>query len=182
MAGINKVIVLGRLAKDVDIRYMPSGEAVANLTVVTSETWNDKQTGEKKEKSEFHKVVIFGKLADVADKYLAKGSQVYIEGKLQTRKWQNQQGQDQYTTEIVVQGFGGAMQMLGGNKQQGQQAQQNSGYNQAPQQQQEPQQGNHLQQQANYAQQQASQQQSVEYDDDIPFDLLCRKPMAIHCV
>ena len=130
MAGVNKVIILGNLGQDPEVRFMPSGGAVANLTVATSESWKDKQTGEQKEKTEWHKVAIFGKLAEIAGEYLKKGSKVYLEGSLQTRKWQNQQGQDQYTTEIVVQGFNGVMQMLDG-KPQGQQAQ---AQQQAPQQ------------------------------------------------
>ncbi|MCJ8319215.1 MAG: single-stranded DNA-binding protein [Colwellia sp.] len=114
MAGVNKVIILGNLGKDPEVRFMPSGGAVANLTVATSDSWKDKQTGEQKEKTEWHRVAIFGKLAEIAGEYLKKGSKVYLEGSLQTRKWQNQQGQDQYTTEVVVQGFNGVMQMLDG--------------------------------------------------------------------
>ncbi|WP_323083946.1 single-stranded DNA-binding protein [Providencia alcalifaciens] len=112
--GINKVILIGHLGKDPEIRYMPNGGAVANITLATSESWRDKQSGELKEKTEWHGVVIFGKLAEVAGEYLKKGSQVYIEGSLQTRKWQDQSGQDRYTTEVVV-NIGGSMQMLGGN-------------------------------------------------------------------
>ena len=112
MAGVNKVIILGNLGKDPEVRFMPNGGGVANLTIATSESWKDKQTGEQKEKTEWHRVVMFGKLAEIAGEYLKKGSKVYIEGALQTRKWQNAQGQDQYTTEIVVQGFNGTMQML----------------------------------------------------------------------
>lgn len=112
MSGINKVIIVGRLGKDVEMRYQPNGGAIANLSLATSEKWKDKQTGEQKEKTEWHRVVIFGKLAEVAGEYLRKGSNVYVEGKLKTRKWTNQQGQDQYTTEIVLQGYGGIMQML----------------------------------------------------------------------
>lgn len=112
--GVNKVILIGHLGQDPEIRYMPSGGAVANLTLATSESWRDKQTGEMKEKTEWHRVCIFGKLAEVAGEYLRKGSQVYIEGSLQTRKWQDQSGQDRYTTEVVV-NIGGTMQMLGGN-------------------------------------------------------------------
>ena len=134
MAGVNKVIVLGNLGKDPEVKFMPSGGAVANLTVATSESWKDKQTGEQKEKTEWHRVAIFGKLAEIAGEYLKKGSKVYLEGSLQTRKWQNQQGQDQYTTEIVVQGFNGVMQMLDG-KPQGQPAAAQAGFQQqAPQQ------------------------------------------------
>ncbi len=137
MAGVNKVIIIGNLGKDPEVRFMPNGNAVANITVATSDTWKDKQTGEQKEKTEWHRIVIFGKLAEIAGEYLKKGSKVYIEGALQTRKWTNQQGQDQYTTEIVVQGFNGTMQMLdsrggqGGFSAQGQQA---GGYNQNQQQ------------------------------------------------
>jgi len=151
MAGVNKVIILGNLGKDPEVRFMPNGGGVANLTIATSETWKDKQTGEQKEKTEWHRVVMFGKLAEIAGEYLKKGSKVYIEGSLQTRKWTNQQGQDQYTTEVVVQGFNGTMQMLdsrgqgaggqsGGFSGQGQAPQQQGGFSgqaaqQAPQQQ-----------------------------------------------
>ena len=120
MSGVNKCIILGNLCKDVETRFMPNGGAVSNLTVATSEKWKDKQTGEQKEKSEFHRVVMFGKLAEIAGEYLKKGSKVYLEGQLQTRKWTNQQGQDQYSTEIVLQGFNGVMQMLDGKSPQGQ--------------------------------------------------------------
>lgn len=112
MAGVNKVIIVGNLGKDPEVRFMPNGNAVANITVATSDSWKDKQTGEQKEKTEWHRVVMFGKLAEIAGEYLKKGSKVYLEGSLQTRKWTNQQGQDQYTTEIVLQGFNGVMQML----------------------------------------------------------------------
>ena len=108
--GVNKVILVGNLGKDPDVKYTASGAAVANITVATSESWNDKQTGEKQEKTEWHRVVFFRRLAEIAGEYLRKGSQVYIEGKLQTRKWQDQSGQDRYTTEIVA----NEMQMLGG--------------------------------------------------------------------
>ena len=101
MAGVNKVIIVGNLGKDPEVRFMPNGGAVANITVATSDSWKDKQTGEQKEKTEWHRVVMFGKLAEIAGEYLRKGSKVYLEGSLQTRKWTNQQGQDQYTTEIV---------------------------------------------------------------------------------
>ncbi|HEP0306096.1 TPA: single-stranded DNA-binding protein [Providencia rettgeri] len=110
--GVNKVILVGNLGQDVEMRYMPNGDAVANLTLATSESWRDKQSGEMREKTEWHRVCIFGKLAEVAGEYLKKGSQVYIEGSLQTRKWQDQSGQDRYTTEVVV-NIGGTMQMLG---------------------------------------------------------------------
>ncbi len=113
-SGINKVILIGNLGKDPEVKYMPSGDAVANITLATSESWIDKSSGEKKEKTEWHRVVFFGKLAEVVGQYLKKGSKVYVEGKLQTRKWQGQDGQDRYTTEVVVQGFNGVMQMLDG--------------------------------------------------------------------
>jgi len=108
--GINKVIVVGNLGGDPDTRYMPSGGAVTNLTVATNESWKDKQTGEQNDRTEWHKVAMFGKLAEIAAEYLRKGSQVYIEGKLRTRKWQDQSGNDRYTTEIIAD----EMQMLGG--------------------------------------------------------------------
>jgi single-strand DNA-binding protein len=134
MSGINKAIVLGNLGKDPEVRFMPGGEAVANLTIATSESWKDKQTGEQKEKTEWHKVSIFGKLAEIAGEYLKKGSKVYIEGSLQTRKWTNQQGQDQYTTEIVLHGFGSKMEMLD-SKPQGSQQPSQQGHQQQQQQQ-----------------------------------------------
>ncbi|WP_187491319.1 single-stranded DNA-binding protein, partial [Pantoea agglomerans] len=111
--GVNKVILVGNLGQDPEVRYMPNGGAVANITLATSEAWRDKQTGENKEVTEWHRVVLFGKLAEVAGEYLRKGSQVYIEGQLRTRKWQGTDGQDRYTTEVVV-NVGGTMQMLGG--------------------------------------------------------------------
>lgn len=110
--GINKVILIGNLGQDPEIRYMPNGGAVANITLATSETWRDKNTGEMKEKTEWHRVVLFGKLAEIAREYLRKGAQVYIEGALQTRKWQDQNGVDRYTTEIIV-NISGTMHMLG---------------------------------------------------------------------
>lgn len=111
--GINKVILVGNLGKDPEIRYTPDGRAIANITLATSETWKDKNTGQPQEKTEWHRIVIFGKLAEIAGEYLKKGSQVYFEGKLQTRKWTDQSGQDRYTTEVVVD-INGQMQMLGG--------------------------------------------------------------------
>ena len=108
--GINKVIIVGNLGGDPETRYMPSGSAVTNLTVATNESWKDKQTGEQKDRTEWHKVAMFNRLAEIAAEYLRKGSQVYIEGKLRTRKWQDKNGQDRWTTEIVAD----EMQMLGG--------------------------------------------------------------------
>lgn len=111
--GVNKVILVGNVGGDPETRYLPNGNAVTNITLATSETWKDKQTGQPQEKTEWHRVVLFGKVAEIAGQYLRKGSQVYIEGKLQTRKWQDQSGQDRYTTEVVVD-LGGSMQLLGG--------------------------------------------------------------------
>ena len=133
MAGVNKVIIVGNLGKDPEVKFLPNGGAVANVTVATSDSWKDKQSGEQKEKTEWHRVVMFGKLAEIAGKYLKKGSKVYLEGQLQTRKWTNQQGQDQYSTEIVLQGFNGVMQMLDGKSPQGQGSDfTNQGQQQAP--------------------------------------------------
>lgn len=178
--GVNKVILVGRLSQDVEIRYMPNGGAVANINVVTSESWRDKGTGEEKEKAEFHRVAIFGKLAEVAGEYLRKGSQVYIEGQLQTRKWQDQSGQDRYTTEVVVQGFNGVMQMLGGKQGGGANTpsrqpgnDNHQGHGNAPMQQRG---GNQGSQGGMPPPQQAPQQVAPQYneppqdfDDDIPF-------------
>jgi len=108
--GINKVIIVGNLGADPETRYMPSGKAVTNIRVATSESWTDRQSGDKQERTEWHAVVLFDKLGEIAGEYLRKGSQVYIEGSLRTRKWQDKQGQDRYTTEIVARD----MQMLGG--------------------------------------------------------------------
>ena len=163
--GINKCIILGRVGNDPEIRYSASGSAIANLSVATSEQWKDKQTGEKKEQTEWHRIVIFGKLAEVAGEYLRKGSQVYIEGQLRTRKWSDSNGVDRYTTEIVIPQMGGVMQMLGGKRDDsGQQPRQQSGQQpqggwvtnqqQQPQKQQSPQGGN---------------EPPIDFDDDIPF-------------
>lgn len=110
--GINKVIIVGNIGQDPETRYMPSGSAVTNLTVATNESWKDKQSGEQKERTEWHRVAMFGRLAEIAAEYLKKGSQVYIEGKLRTRKWQDKSGNDRYTTEIIAD----EMQMLGGGR------------------------------------------------------------------
>lgn len=151
--GVNKVILVGNLGQDPEVRYLPNGGAVTNITLATSESWRDKQTGEQKEITEWHRVVLFGKLAEVAGEYLRKGSQVYIEGQLRTRKWQDQSGQDRYTTEVVV-NVGGTMQMLGG-KQEGQK----SNGNQPQVQPQQPQ--NSTPPQRN--------DPPMDFDDDIPF-------------
>lgn len=155
MAGsLNKVELIGNLGQDPEVRYMPNGGAVANLTIATSETWKDKQTGEKKEKTEWHRVVIFGKLAEIAGEYLRKGSKVFIEGKLQTRKWSDQQGVERYTTEIVV-AINGQMIMLSpanSNQQSGGQQPTHSGGGQ-----QKP------------PAQSGANEPPMDFDDDIPF-------------
>ncbi|GAB2196593.1 single-stranded DNA-binding protein [Sessilibacter sp. MAH4] len=119
--GINKVILVGNCGQDPETRYMPSGGAVTNISIATSETWKDKQTGQPQERTEWHRVVFFNRLAEIAGEYLRKGSQVYVEGSLRTRKWQDQGGQDRYTTEIVA----SEMQMLGGRTEAAMQNQRN---------------------------------------------------------
>lgn len=150
--GVNKVILIGNLGQDPEVRYLPQGGAVTNITLATSESWRDKQSGEMKEKTEWHRVVVFGKLAEIAGEYLKKGSQVYIEGQLQTRKWQDQQGQERYSTEVVV-NIGGSMQMLGGRSPGNDNAPQ-AGSQKPPQQRPQPQ--NHC-------------EPPMDFDDDIPF-------------
>ncbi|MDT8408666.1 MAG: single-stranded DNA-binding protein [Wenzhouxiangellaceae bacterium] len=149
--GVNKVILIGNLGTDPEVRYTPANTAVCNISLATSEQWRDKQTGEQKEKTEWHRVVLFNRLGEIAGEYLKKGSKVYIEGRIQTRKWQGQDGQDRYTTEIVA----GEMQMLDGRG--GAAPMDDSGYEK--QSQQRPQ------------QRQASEQPPAEDDlsDDIPF-------------
>ncbi|MBW8189413.1 single-stranded DNA-binding protein [Neiella marina] len=183
--GVNKVILVGNLGQDPEVRYMPNGNAIANITVATSESWKDQQ-GQQQEKTEWHRVVMFRRLGEIAGEYLRKGSQVYIEGKLQTRKWQDQNGQDRYSTEIVAD----QMQMLGGRTGGGQGGQA-PGMGQPMAQQ--PQQGGYQNQGDNQGgnyggapqaapvggqapRQQAPQQPaprgaepSVDFDDDIPF-------------
>ncbi|OTW22456.1 single-stranded DNA-binding protein [Vibrio parahaemolyticus] len=172
--GINKVILVGNLGNDPEIRYMPNGGAVANITIATSESWRDKATGEQREKTEWHRVVLFGKLAEVAGEHLRKGSQVYVEGQLQTRKWQDQSGQDRYSTEVVVQGFNGVMQMLGGRAQggapaMGGQQQQQGGWGQPQQPAQQQYNAPQQQQQAPQQPQQQYNEPPMDFDDDIPF-------------
>ncbi|WP_019557073.1 single-stranded DNA-binding protein [Thiomicrorhabdus arctica] len=137
MRGVNKVIIVGTLGADPEVKYAANGNAIANLSVATSDEWNDKSTGQKQQKTEWHRVSMFGKIAEIAGQYLKKGSQVYLEGKLQTRKWQDKNGQDRYTTEVVISGFDGQMQMLGGGGQrQGGDTsfdQSQGGFSQAPQ-------------------------------------------------
>lgn len=164
--GVNKVILVGNLGQDPEVRYLPNGGAVANITLATSESWRDKQTGESKEVTEWHRVVLFGKLAEVAGEYLRKGSQVYIEGQLRTRKWQDQGGQERYTTEVTV-NVGGTMQMLGGKQEGGQQPQQRqpqqNGMQQARNQMQRP------QQQSGQSTPTGNNEPPMDWDDDTPF-------------
>ncbi len=112
MASVNKVILLGNLGADPEVRYMTNGEAMANIRMATTETWRDKATGDKKDATEWHRVVFFGRLAEIVKEYLKKGSSVYIEGRIRTRKWQDKEGQERYTTEIIA----NEMQMLGGRQ------------------------------------------------------------------
>ena len=153
--GINKVILIGNCGQDPETRYTPSGTAVTNITVATSDQWKDKQTGQMQDRTEWHRVVFWNRLAEIAGEYLRKGSKVYIEGRLQTRKWQGQDGQDRYTTEIVA----NEMQMLDsrGAGQQQQYPDNQGGYQQAPQQPAAP------------AQPQAAPAPDMPFDDDIPF-------------
>lgn len=169
--GINKVILVGNLGRDPEVKYMPSGSAITNVTIATSDSWKDKNTGQMQDRTEWHRVVFFNRLAEIAGEYLRKGSQVYIEGRLQTRKWQGQDGQDRYTTEIVA----NEMQMLGGRQggsanMDQQQSYQNNQNNYG---------GGHQQPQQNYSQPAPQQNQQANkpapapasdgFDDDIPF-------------
>jgi single-strand DNA-binding protein len=161
--GVNKVILVGNLGADPETRYMPSGGAVTNISVATSEVWKDKQTGQPQERTEWHRVVFFNRLAEVAGEYLRKGSKVYIEGTLRTRKWQDQSGQDRYSTEVIA----GEMQMLdsrGGSGPQGggpDPYDQSAGYDQP--------QAPRSQPQSAPGRQTAEAPQDFEFDDDIPF-------------
>lgn len=162
--GVNKVIIVGNCGQDPETRFMPSGGAVTNLSVATSESWKDKTSGQPQERTEWHRVVFFNRLAEIAGEYVKKGSKLYVEGSLRTRKWQNKEGQDQYTTEIVA----SEMQML--DSRGGQDGGQGGGY-------QAPQQGGYQQPAAQSkpqgGQQPAPQQQAPQsmdsFDDDIPF-------------
>jgi single-strand DNA-binding protein len=164
--GVNKVILVGTCGQDPETRYLPSGNAVTNVSLATSEQWTDKQTGQRVEKTEWHRVALFGKVAEIAGEYLRKGSQVYIEGKLQTREWEKD-GVKRYTTEIIVD-MQGTMQLLGGrNSNEG-------GGDSAPRpQQQRPQQASAPRQERPQQQPPAQQQQPApdydSFDDDIPF-------------
>lgn len=162
--GVNKVILVGHLGQDPEVRYMPNGSAVANITLATSESWRDKATGGQKEKTEWHRVVLFGKLAEIAGEYLRKGSQVYIEGSLQTRKWTDQAGVEKYTTEIVV-NIGGTLQMLGGRSQPANAGQSDQGGWGKPQQ---PSHSDTPAQQPQPSQSGGSAA-PMDFDDDIPF-------------
>jgi single-strand DNA-binding protein len=180
--GVNKVILVATLGNDPELKYMPTGDAVCNISVATNESWKDKQTGQMQERTEWHRVVAFRRLAEIMGEYLRKGSQVYLEGKLQTRKWQGQDGQDRYTTEIVV----NEMQMLG-SKQDNQQPQQQAqkphkqAYNQRTTQQAKPRQQHAMSARQNnewdsdkkdYDPRKAAQclaPMQDEWDDDIPF-------------
>ena len=167
--GVNKVIIVGNCGQDPETRFMPSGGAVTNLSLATSESWKDKNTGDQQERTEWHRVVFFNRLAEIAGEYVKKGSKLYIEGSLRTRKWQGQDGQDRYTTEIVA----SEMQMLDsrGGQQCGDYDQSQGSYQQsAPQAQQQsaPQQQQSAPQQS-APQQSAPQQQGGAFDDDIPF-------------
>lgn len=146
--GVNKVILIGNLGRDPEVRYMPSGSAVANVALATSEQWKDKQTGEQQERTEWHNVVFFNRLAEIVGEYLKKGSQVYVEGSLRTRKWQDKSGNDRYSTEIVA----SEMQMLGGRGG-GSGGGANYDYNQEPAASRQP----------------APAPAADEFDDDIPF-------------
>ncbi|WP_022960554.1 MULTISPECIES: single-stranded DNA-binding protein [Spongiibacter] len=168
--GINKVILVGNLGQDPETRYMPSGGAVTNVTLATSESWKDKQTGQPQERTEWHRVVFFNRLAEIAGEYLKKGSKVYVEGSLRTRKWQDQSGQDRYTTEIVA----AEMQMLdsrGGGGMGGGYG--DDSYNQAPAPQQQRRQAPPQAQQRPAPQQAPAAQPPAggfdDFDDDIPF-------------
>ncbi|MFB6435132.1 MAG: single-stranded DNA-binding protein [Candidatus Malihini olakiniferum] len=176
--GVNKVILIGNLGQDPEVRYLPNGGAVANLTLATSDTWRDKQTGEQKERTEWHRVTLYGKLAEVAGEYLHKGSPLYVEGQLRTRKWQDQGGQDHYTTEVVVD-ISGSMQMLGSRQGAAAPSGGNVGNN-APQggwgQPQQPQAGQALSgriqqapRQQNNSPMLSENETPMDFDDDIPF-------------
>ena len=169
---VNKVVLVGNLGKDPEMRYMPNGNAVANLTLATTESWKDKQTGERKDKTEWHRLTVFNRLGEMCGEYLKKGAKIYVEGKLQTRKWQGQDGQDRYTTEVVV----SEIQMMDSrNNNQGQNQGQSQGQyqptNNAPQQNEQPQQswGNAPQQNAPQApSQQAAPQMAPAYQKPTP--------------
>ncbi|HGJ5065150.1 TPA: single-stranded DNA-binding protein [Salmonella enterica subsp. enterica serovar Muenchen] len=158
--GLNKVMLIGHLGQNPEVRYLPNGNAVAMLSLATSDTWKDKQTGEQKDRTEWHRVVIYGKLAEIAGEYLRKGSQVYIEGELRTRKWTDQSGQERYTTEVVV-SMQGSMQMLGSRGNGGNGQQQGS--------QGQPQQPAGRSYSGTPPKQHPANEPPMDFDDDIPF-------------
>jgi single-strand DNA-binding protein len=161
--GINKVILVGNLGNDPEVKYMPSGGAVTNFSLATTDSWKDKTSGERVDKTEWHRVVFFNRLAEIAGEYLKKGSQVYIEGSLRTRKWQDQSGQDKYTTEIV----GSEMQMLGSRTGGSSEMDQSAPQQRSQPQQRPAQQSN--QQPAQSRQAPPAPQNFDDFDDDIPF-------------
>ena len=171
--GVNKVILVGNMGQDPETRYLPSGGAVTNITLATSETWKDKTSGQQQERTEWHRVVFFNRLGEIAGEYLRKGSKVYVEGSLRTRKWQGKDGQDRYTTEIVA----SEMQMLDSAGRSGDSANSQAATQTDRQQQQAPQQqqsAEGAQQAHRTSQQQAPQGQAApggfdDFDDDIPF-------------
>ncbi|MCG8910980.1 single-stranded DNA-binding protein [Pseudomonas sp. DP-17] len=170
--GVNKVILVGNIGADPEIRYMPNGNAVANVTLATSESWKDKQTGQQQERTEWHRVVFFGRLAEVVAEYVKKGSQIYVEGSMRTRKWQAQDGQDRYTTEVVVD-INGEMQLLGGNRNRQDDGQQQAQSQQRP--------ASHATQRPPQRPQQSAPQPAPQpapdydsFDDDIPFAPISR--------
>lgn len=169
MASLNKVIIIGNLGKDPETRYAPSGDCICNLTIATSETWKDKATGEKKESVEWHRVVFFGRLGEVASQYLRKGSQVYVEGRLQTRKWQDKDGNDRYTTEIR----GDEMKMLGSRQESTGSQSEGKPYNTGPE----------NAQRTEQRQRQPAPQNSSggfgDFDDDIPFNMHAPRRAAL---
>lgn len=158
MAGINKAIIVGNLGNDPEIRTMPNGDQVANISVATSESWTDKESGEKREQTEWHSIIAFRKLADIMGQYLKKGSQVYIEGKLRTRKWQDQNRQDRWTTEIIAD----KLEMLGSS----QGGNSNNNWAQEPQSKPKQQQQPKQKEWDGYTDEES---QSNSFDDDIPF-------------
>lgn len=159
--GVNKVILVGTCGQDPEVRYLPNGNAVTNLSVATSEAWKDKQTGQKVEKTEWHRVVLFGKVAEIAGEYLRKGSQCYIEGKLKTREWEKD-GIKRYSTEVHVD-INGTMQLLGGRPDN------QGGGQRQPQQRQQPRQQHNYNQNDNYGQQNQQSAPPDNFEDDIPF-------------
>ncbi|WP_419238289.1 single-stranded DNA-binding protein (plasmid) [Photobacterium leiognathi subsp. mandapamensis] len=169
--GINKVMIMGNVGQEPKIQYLPNNTCVANFSIATSETWLNSKSGQQQERTEWHRVAVYGKLAEIIAKYVISGTKIYVEGELRTRKWQNQQGQDQYTTEVVLQGYGCNMQLLGGTRQ----SDDNAG-------------GQHQAQQSAplRSQQQSSEPQYDEppmsYDDDIPFmEPIKEHRMLMHC-